>query len=486
MSKINRRKFLTASSSALGAVVLAACGGVGATDTAPGASTAASTAATGASTAATGASTAATGASPSAASVAAQSSAPSAAAVNTAGRTRVVFWSSWGGKNAEGVQKLVDDFNASQPDIVVENQFQGSYEETAQKLTAALAARQIPVLSTMSEVTWNRFYLNQTIQPLDEYFTKANFDPNDYVEPLIKEGTRQGKIWWVPFARSTPIFYYNRDLFQKAGLEDRGPKTWDELREWGPELMKAGGPDTKVFAYTTAKGYNAWHFHGNVWQWGGAYSDKELNALIDEPNAVAAGEWVRRFVHEDKMGYMAEDQSVDFTNGVCATTSQSTGSLGGIATTAKFQVGTAFLPEYEQFGCPTGGAGLAILASAPEEEKQAAVEFLKFLALPENVVFWSKHSGYMPATNSARDAQEMQAYFQQNPNYRVAVEQLPKTQAQDTARLIIPNGDQTIGTGLERILVNNEPADKVFADVASQLERDAQEVKDQLKEVPLS
>ncbi len=92
----------------------------------------------------------------------------------------------------------------------------------------------------------------------------------------------------------------------------------------------------------------------------------------------------------------------------------------------------------------------------------------------------------MPATNSARDAQEMQAYFQQNPNYRVAVEQLPKTQAQDTARLIIPNGDQTIGTGLERILVNNEPADKVFADVASQLERDAQEVKDQLKEVPLS
>ena len=48
----------------------------------------------------------------------------------------------------------------------------------------------------------------------------------------------------------------------------------------------------------------------------------------------------------------------------------------------------------------------------------------------------------------------------------VAVEQLPKTQAQETARLLIPNGDGTIGTGLERILVNNEPAEKVFADVA--------------------
>ncbi len=478
MSKLNRRKFLKAGSGALSALALAACGGVGTTDTATAPSGAAST---GAAPSLAGAPSAA-----GAASAAAQSQAPSAAALNTAGRTRVLFWSAWGGKNAEGVQKLVDDFNASQSDIVVENQFQGSYEETAQKLTAALAARQTPDIATMSEVTWNRFYLNQTIQPLDEYFTKANFDPTDYVEPLIKEGTRQGKIWWVPFARSTPIFYYNRDVFQKAGLPDRGPETWDELREWGPKLMEAGGADMKVFAYTTAKNYNAWHFHGNVWQWGGAYSDPELNALLDEANAVEAGEWLRRFVHDDKMGYMADDQSTDFINGVCATTSQSTGSLGGIATSAKFQVGTAFLPQQKQFGCPTGGAGLAIMANAQEEQKQAAVEFLKFLAMPENVVFWSKHSGYMPATNSARESQDMQAYFKENPNYQVAVEQLPKTQKQDTARLIIPNGDQTIGTGLERILVNNEAADKVFADVAAQLERDAQEVKQQVKDVPLT
>lgn len=483
MSKINRRKFLTASGGALSAMVLAACGGVGSTGTAP----AGSASAAGAAAAASSPGTAA--ASTAAASAAAASAAPTAipaASVDATGRTRVVFWSSWGGKNGEGVQKLVDGFNLSQKDIIVENQFQGSYEETAQKLTAALAARQIPDMVSLSEVTWNRFYLNQTIQPLDDYFSKANFDPTDYVEPLIKEGTRQGKIWWIPFARSTPLFYYNRDLFQKAGLPDRGPQTWDELREWGPELMKVGGPDMKVFAYTTAKNFNAWHFHGNVWQWGGSYSDKELNALIDESNAVEAGEWVRKFVHEDKMAYMVADQSTDFINGVCATTTQSTGSLGGIATSAKFQVGTAFLPQQKQFGCPTGGAGLAILANAPEEQKQAAIEFIKFLAKPENVVFWSKHSGYMPATKSARDAQAMQDYFKENPNYKVAVEQLPKTQPQDTARLIIPNGDQTIGTGLERILVNNEPADKVFADVAAQLEQDAREVRELIKEVPLT
>ena len=91
----------------------------------------------------------------------------------------------------------------------------------------------------------------------------------------------------------------------------------------------------------------------------------------------------------------------------------------------------------------------------------------------------------MPATKSARDAAEMQQLFQQNPNFKVAVDQLPKTQPQDTARLFIPNGDQTIGTGLERILVNNEPAETVFKAVAEQLKRDAQEVKDQVKDLGL-
>ena len=183
---------------------------------------------------------------------------------------------------------------------------------------------------------------------------------------------------------------------------------------------------------------------------------------------------------------MAPDQSVDFTNGVCAMTQQSTGSLGGIVTAAKFDVGTGLLPEQEKFGCPTGGAGLAIIAAAPDDRKQAAVEFLKFLARPENVTYWSKQSGYVPVTKSAREAPEMQQYFQQNPNFKVAVDQLPKTQPQDTARLFVPNGDQTIGTGLERILVNNEPADAVFKGVAEQLKRDAQEVKGQVKDLGLS
>jgi sn-glycerol 3-phosphate transport system substrate-binding protein len=136
------------------------------------------------------------------------------------------------------------------------------------------------------------------------------------------------------------------------------------------------------------------------------------------------------------------------------------------------------LPEQREFGCPTGGAGLAILAAAPDDRKQAAFEFIKFAAQPENIAFWSTATGYMPVTKSAQESSEMQSYFQENPNFKVAVDQLPDTQPQDTARTIIPNGDTTIGTGLERIFVSNEPAEAVFGEVAQQLETDAQDVKE--------
>ncbi|HLL38491.1 MAG TPA: ABC transporter substrate-binding protein [Rubrobacteraceae bacterium] len=393
-------------------------------------------------------------------------------------RTRVVFWSAFAEKNGEALQRLVDDFNSSQQDIFVENQFQGNYEETAQKLATALAAQQIPDLAVLSEVTWNKFFLDDTLEPLTSYFSGGDPDPEDYVESLIGEGTREGEIWWVPFARSTPLFYYNREMFEQAGLPDRGPETWDELREWGRELVRLDG-NPKTHAFTNAARYNAWYFHGNVWQWGGNYSDNDFNILIAEESAVEAGEFARRLIHEDELAYLADDQTLDFANGLTATTMESTGALGGITDSAQFEVGTAMLPEQREFGSPTGGAGLAILAAAPDDRKQAAFEFIKFAARPENVAFWSTNTGYMPVTKSAQESSEMQSYFQENPNFKVAVDQLPRTQPQDTARTLIPNGDNTIGTGLERILVSNEPAQDVFREVAQQLETDAQDVKEQ-------
>jgi sn-glycerol 3-phosphate transport system substrate-binding protein len=82
----------------------------------------------------------------------------------------------------------------------------------------------------------------------------------------------------------------------------------------------------------------------------------------------------------------------------------------------------------------------------------------------------------MPVRKSAVESEEMQAFFEENPNFRTAVEQLPLTRPQDAARVFIPNGDQIIGAGLERITINLEDPQVVFDDVANTLTEEAQPV----------
>jgi sn-glycerol 3-phosphate transport system substrate-binding protein len=393
-------------------------------------------------------------------------------------KVKVVYWGSFSGNLGEAEQEVVKRFNSSQQDVEVEYQFQGSYEDTAQKLTAALQARQAPDVSLLSDVWWFKFYTNKTLVQLDEFATKHNLDKADFQDPLINEGIRKDKLFWVPFARSTPIFYYNKDAWQEAGLPDRGPETWDEFKTWVPKLLKkdASGNVTRyAFAHPGAASYIAWLFQGVIWQWGGAYSDPDFKIRIAEPAAAQAGEFYRSTTTE---GWASTPANLDndFRGGVAASIMGSTAGLAGHEANSKFQVGTSFLPKGPAgFGCSTGGSGMAVLATSPKEKQEAGFKFIQFATSTDTTAWWSQNTGYMPVRKSAVDG-PMQSFYKEKPNFLTTVKQLPLTKAQDVARAFIPNGDQIIGKGLERITINKEPAEGVWKDVAGTLEKEAEAV----------
>jgi len=81
---------------------------------------------------------------------------------------------------------------------------------------------------------------------------------------------------------------------------------------------------------------------------------------------------------------------------------------------------------------------------------------------------------------SLQTGPEISELFRTRPNFKTTVDQLPKTRAQDAARVWIPGGDEIIGKGIARITTNQEAADVVFKDVAAELQREAQPVLRQL------
>ena len=232
-----------------------------------------------------------------------------------------------------------------------------------------------------------------------------------------------------------------------------------------------------AFAHPGAASYVAWLFQCVIRQFGGRYSDQDFNIKLTEPDSIRAGQFYQDTVNKEGWAIVSKDVTKDFETGLAATAMLTTGALGRVLKEAQFKVGMAFLPKERFFNCCTGGAGLTILATTPMEKARAAMKYIDYATGNDGGVFWSQNTGYVPVRKSMAESESYRKFFEQVPQARTAVEQLPLTEAQDAARVFIPGGDQMIGKGIERILVNNEPVEQVFAEVKAMLEQEAEPVK---------
>ncbi len=411
----------------------------------------------------------------------AASSVFAAPSVIQSGPVELTLWTSFGsGVNGDAQAALIEDFNASQTDYSVVAQLYENYEAIAGALITGLQTGDAPHVAILSDVWWFRFYLSQSIQDLTPWL--GDLDSEDYVESLFIEYARIGGQYAVPFARSTPLFYYNADALEAAGVSEEAVGTWTAFREAAPDII-GGGIET-AFLFGNAASYGAWVLQGPTWAFDGAYSTPDFQMELTTEGSINTANFMQEFVTSGNALAVADPQT-DFMNGVAAATMASTGSLGTITTGVadKFAIKTAFLPEELNFGCCTGGAGLAMIAGLDETHQAGVLEYMKFATNPENAATWSQTTGYMPVRTSAIASEAEQTFLAENPNAAVAVEQLPLTQPQDSARVFVPNGDQILGRGWEQILVQTRPAEEVWAEVEAEFEPEIQTVLDQLSSI---
>lgn len=326
-----------------------------------------------------------------------------------------------------------------------------NYEEVQQKFNAALSGGDLPDIVVVSDVTWFNFAANEQITPLEDLFSKADVDPDGYVKPLYDDYKLKDKHYALPYSRSTPLFYYNKDAWTKAGLPDQGPESWEQLTQWATTIKDAGGPQ---LSFVTADGANYldWVAQGLVWSMGGAYSDG-YDIKFTDPNTIAAAKLLQDFKKSGLYDVSADPATV-FGSGQAAAAIESTGSLQGILSAAKgkFEVGTAFLPGPVGKSCPTGGAGLAIPAGISDDRKVNALKAIGFLTNPENTATFAQGTGYMPVQTKAVESDTMKQYLEQTPQAKTAIDQLPHTRSQDPVRVFVPGGGKEIGGAWDKIV----------------------------------
>lgn len=396
-------------------------------------------------------------------------------------RTPVLFWAPFTGVNYTAVQARLEAFNRSQNDIVAVAESQGSYASLNQKLIAGLQARAVPDIVCFPEFQWLQFFFADAFVELDQYFD-ADWSLDVYLQNYVNEGRAAGRTFLVPFARSTPLFYFNRQRYREAGLPEEGPKTWDELASFAPELAKiqVNGRPLKAHAFSSD---DSWYAQAMSWAWDGNLS-RDFQVTLNEAPGLEWMQWQREFIHRDGFGYLAQSPMTDLTTEVSAGSHGSTASLKNTTDKAKFDLGVAFMmnQKAEQMHVPTGGGGLAIVRAESKERQDAAAELFRFLAEPEQSALWHRDTGYVPIVQKARDTSIVKDLVAADPNYGVSLAQLPRARTADRTNWFQTNVT-TLGTSLAQVWGDDADPKTVLDRATAKLQKELDDNRENLQEV---
>ncbi|MGA2451697.1 MAG: ABC transporter substrate-binding protein [Polyangiaceae bacterium] len=345
------------------------------------------------------------------------------------GRTVVTFWFAYGGRVRSVLLELVAKFNAAQARAVVRPVFQGDYFEALAKLRTALVAGVAPALSHVVLEVIPYLARAGVLEALDGY---EGAEAIPFVPALGQygafESAEREPLVSIPFNRSTPIAFLNARVFDEAGLAP--PKTWDELAAIAARLTRREASGEVRWGFEVPVSW--WYWVAMVGQAGGRLVDPAGRVTLGGDAGEKALAYWQRLVHRDRVmrpppgrDYQAwQSTNESFIQGRIAMMWSSTAFVRYLEDTARFPVLAAPLPGEVRRSVPTGGSAFVLMRAAPDEEKRAAWDFVRWMCEGEQTMEWSKRTGYMPVTTHAADEFSSRGWYARHPNDRVAYDQL--------------------------------------------------------------
>jgi sn-glycerol 3-phosphate transport system substrate-binding protein len=361
------------------------------------------------------------------------------AAGPAAARTEIQWWHAMSGALGEKVAKIAADFNASQTDYEVKAVYKGSYAETMTGAIAAFRAKQHPHIVQVFEVgTATMMAAQGAVYPIFQMMAEAGepFDPKSYLPAVVGYyTTTKGEMLSFPFNSSTPVMYYNKNAFEKAGLDPtKAPATWPEVEAAAKKLQAAGYPcgfTTQWPSWVQIENWSAWHNQplGTLENgFGGLATELVFNKTKAVDHVKALGEWQKSKIFD--YGGRRGDSDPKFFNQQCPIFFASSAAYAAVKANAKdFAWGIAKLPYWPNVeGAPQnsiiGGASLWVLKGHKPEEYKGVARFFTYLSSPEVQAWWHQETGYLPITPAAYELTRKSGFYEKNPGTETSILQM--------------------------------------------------------------
>jgi sn-glycerol 3-phosphate transport system substrate-binding protein len=352
--------------------------------------------------------------------------------------TEINWWHAHGGRLGEKVNAIADDFNKSQSDYKLVATYKGNYADTMTAGIAAFRAKNPPHFLQVFEVgTASMMTAKGAIKPVYEVMAESGlpFDPNVYLPTVTGYYTTgEGKMLSMPFNSSTPVLYYNKEAFKKAGLDpNKPPKTWPEVADYARKLVKAGYPagfSTAWISWIQIENFSAWHnvpIGTKANGFGGLDTEFVFNSPLHVKHIQQLADWQKEkiFIYGGRRNL----GNAKFSSEEVAMYTESSAGYAGFKKTCKFDFGTSMLPYWPDApGAPQntiiGGASLWVMAGHSPEEYKGVATFFNYLSSPAVQADWHQFTGYLPITMAAYELTKKQGVYEKDPGMETALKQM--------------------------------------------------------------
>ncbi|KGP01952.1 ABC transporter substrate-binding protein [Alcaligenes nematophilus] len=361
-----------------------------------------------------------------------------------------------GGPLTDVVDGMIKDYQAQNPEVTVKAVYSGNYDETRVRALSALRAGEPVQLSVLGALDTHDLVEQGLVEAFSDVAQDATSQDwlKSFYPALMANGTLEGKVWGIPFQRSTIVMFYNKDMFREAGLNpDQAPKTWDELVQTAQKLTN----DQHHGLMIPSTGYPYWMFQAMALQNGRQLMNEEgTQVYFNDPKSVEALQFFHDLAYKHKVSPTGTIEwgtlRQAFVQGKTAMMWHTTGNLTAVKNEAKFDFGVAMLPAKEKAASPTGGGNFYLFKGANEEQKKAALDFVRWMTAPERAAKWSMATGYVGVSPAAYETPALVEYAKTFPQAVVARDQLavasPEFATYETARVreLLSNAVQAVLT----------------------------------------
>lgn len=390
------------------------------------------------------------------------------------GPVTLQFWHGMTGPDGPAVQQVIDDFNNSQDDIVIEPNIM-PWDQLYQKLLTSLTTEDGPQIIAMDASRIPQYAATGALATTDDYFSDSTYMDTSVLPEAAVEASKFGEDnFGIPFNLAPMMLYYNKDLFEAAGLDpDKPPADWDEFAEMASKLTVDENGDGKPEQYAIALADHETVPMYQPFLWnngGGVVSEDGTTSLLDDPATLEALDfWVTQ-VRDNKVspvGLAGADADKLFQTGKAAME-----VVGPWMTTGFTEAGINFGLAPAPAG-PKGEDTLMNVVSftlngtISDGDREAAYEFFTYWNSVESQVTWADGSGF-PPTRTDVPAEDL-------ANESSAIFGDPKVLEQTRVYLAgVPNSgtitDDIFYPALQRVLNGQGELEEVFGAASEEVQ----------------